>query len=164
MKAYQRITERYQKEPREDLQRIEVERLDALFAAFFSKAIADLDTNAAIIAIRTIESRAKILGLNEPTRIENEVKISDGGDLDESVRRFAYLVAEARAIGHSNGEQVILEIGSEAESDTTGIELANVVDPVGSGLGQDENGCGMDNLPSSEQEKDEMGGSSENLS
>ena len=42
MKAYRRAMERYQKEPREDLQRIEGERLDDIFNAFFAKAIADL--------------------------------------------------------------------------------------------------------------------------
>jgi hypothetical protein len=162
MKAYQRAMERYQKEPRESLQRIEVERLDSLFNAFFGKAIAELDPQAAMIAIKTIESRAKILGLNEPTRIENEVKVTDGGDLDESVRRFAYLVAEARALGHSNGEQTVLEVNSEAESDTAGIELADLVDPIGSGLGQDENGRGVDSLESPESEEDSLGGSSEN--
>jgi len=163
MKAYQRVMERYQKEPRESLQRVEIERLDSLFSAFFGKAIAELDPQAAMVAIKTIESRAKILGLNEPTRIENEVKVTDGGDLDESVRRFAYLVAEARTLGHSDGEQTVLEISSEAEPITAGEQLADLDDFIGSRMGQDENGRGVDSLASPESEEDPLGGSSQNL-
>ena len=164
MKAYRRAMERYQKEPREDLQKIEVERLDDLFNAFFTKAIADLDPQAAMIAIRTIESRAKLLGLNEPVKIQNEVKAMDGGDLDERVRQFAYLIAEARvnSIGYRDSEQISLAGHGEAEP-TTAEVISDLADSVGSGMGQDENGSGVDSPQSPESEENPLGGNSSNI-
>lgn len=164
MKAYRRAMERYQKEPREDLQRIEGERLDDIFNAFFAKAIADLDPQAAMIAIRTIESRAKLFGLNEPVKIQNEVTVTDGGDLDERVRQFAYLIAEARtaAIGYTDSEQISL--GEHSKTDSTAADIiSDLADSVGSGMGQDSNGSGVDSIPSPESEEDPLGGNSQDI-
>jgi hypothetical protein len=159
--AYKRALKRTQQQPADELRFAELDRIDRLQLALWPKAMKG--DNASINTIvRLMERRARLLGLDTPIKVENEVKVIDGGDLDESVRRFAYLVAEARALGHSNGEQTILEVSSEAESDTAGIELADLVDPVGSGLGQNENGRGVDSLESPEPEENPLGSSSEN--
>ena len=160
--AYKRAIKRTMQQPADELREQELDRIDRLQLALWPKAMKG--DNASINTIvRLMERRARLLGLDKPIEIKQDVLVIDGGDLDEQVRRFAYLVAEARTLGYTNGEQTVLGIESTNEPDTTEIELADLVDPIGSGLGQDENGRGMDSLASPEQEENPLGGSSENL-
>ena len=93
MKAYKRVMERYQKEPREDLQNIEVERLNKIQSIFMTKAFADEDVRSAAIALKAIEIRTKLLGLNEPTRIQQDITTWDGDEsIDRAVKDLAALL------------------------------------------------------------------------
>lgn len=103
-KAYKRVMERYQKEPREDLQNMEVERLNRIMATFMQKAIVEENEKAAIIALRAIELRSKLLGLNEPTKIQQEITTWDGDEsIDRSVKELAALLRANSANSTSQG-------------------------------------------------------------
>jgi hypothetical protein len=117
MKAYKRVMERYQKEPREDLQKIEVERLNKIQSIFMEKAFADADVKSAAIALRAIELRAKLLGLNEPTKIQQEITTWDGDEsIDRAVKDLAQLLTRNDEIGSS--ESSMADNPSESESAT----------------------------------------------
>lgn len=93
MKAYKRVMDRYQKEPREDLQTIEVERLNKIQSVFMEKAFVDSDVRSAAIALKAIEIRTKLLGLNEPTRIQQDITTWDGDEsIDRAVKDLAALL------------------------------------------------------------------------
>ena len=164
--AYKRAIKRTQQEPADQLRDLELERVDRLQLALWPKAM-EGDTNATNTIIRLMQRRADLLGLDAPktTKLDAQVTtVFDGGDLDDRVRHFAYLIAEARhnnlAGGHSVSEQVSLEVASEAEPITSGDGVEELVDPIGARMGEDENGGGVDSLPSIEQTQDEVGGSS----
>jgi hypothetical protein len=162
--AYKRALKRTQQQPADELRFAELDRIDRLQLALWPKAMKG-DNASVNTIVRLMERRARLLGLDTPIKVQNEVMVLDGGDLDERVRQFAYLIAEARiaALGHSDGEQTVLEISSEAEPITAGEQLADLDDSLGSRMGQDENGRGMDSLASPESEEDPLGGSSQNL-
>jgi hypothetical protein len=85
--------DRYQKEPREDLQTIEVERLNKIQSVFMEKAFVDADVRSAAIALKAIEIRTKLLGLNEPTRIQQDITTWDGDEsIDRAVKDLAALL------------------------------------------------------------------------
>ena len=114
--------------------------------------------------IRLMERRARLIGLDTPIKVQNEVTVIDGGDLDERVRQFAYLIAEARnnAIGYTDSEQISL--GEHSKTDSTAADIvSDLADSVGSGMGQDSNGSGVDSIPSPESEEDPLGGNSSDI-
>jgi hypothetical protein len=103
------------------------------------------DTRAILTIIRLMERRAKLLGLDKPIKIEQEITTWDGNDtIDRAVRELAALLTADYATGTS--ESPMAELVSESESVATGIELENLVDSLGPRVGQDENGRGMDSL------------------
>jgi len=160
--AYARALERTLREPAEQVRELALERLDAMFRSVWDKASTG-DIKAIEAVLKLEERRAKLLGIDAPIKVQAE--ITDGGELDESVRRFAYLIAEARinAARHSDSEQISLGDASQTGTTSTDIELADLVDSIGSGLGQDENGRGVDSLESTPNQENTLGDGSKNF-
>jgi hypothetical protein len=108
------------------------------------------DTRAILTIIRLMERRAKLLGLDKPIKIEQEITTWDGNDtIDRAVRELAALLTADNAISAS--ESPMAELVSESQSVATGIELENLVDSLGSRVGQDEDGRGVDSMESDNQ-------------
>lgn len=162
--AYERYMERFKREPSDQARELQRGRLDRLLAGVWTKALRG-EIPAIMASLKILERMAKLDGLDAPVKSESAVTVFDGGsDLDEQVRRFAYLVAQARTnneIGYSDGGAVIVGESSARESDTTDDGLAELVDLVGSGMGQDEMRVGMDSMGSVIETQNPMGGSSE---
>jgi hypothetical protein len=106
------------------------------------------DTRAILTIIRLMERRAKLLGLDRPIKIEQEITTWVGDDsIDRAVRELAALLTRDDA--DSTGASAMAESVSESESVATRDELENLVDSLGSRVGQDEDGRGMDSLEGS---------------
>jgi len=165
--AYERALARYPKETIDRKRELAEARIERLLAGVWTKALRG-EIPALMASLKILERQAKLLGLDAPQKTETDITVYEGGsEIDEQVRRFAYLVAEARnqidPSGLSNGVEAILGNDGEKESDTAGIELANVVDPVGSRLGQDTVRGGMDSVGSDTPATNTLGDSSENF-
>lgn len=156
--AYKRAMQRTLQEPTDDLRQAEVDRLDRLQLAVWPKAMRG-DHNAIVTCVRIIDRRAKLLGLDMPIKISQEVTVWEGGEsIDRAVRDLAELLRQNSAAG--TGESPMAGDPGETESITAGGELADLVDPLGSGMGQDENGSGVDHLRSDNPTEHPMGSSS----
>jgi hypothetical protein len=147
--AYKRAIKRTMQQPADELREQEVDRLDRLQVAVWPSAMKG-DTRAILTIIRLMERRAKLLGLDKPIKIEQEITTWDGNDtIDRAVRELAALLTADYATGTS--ESPMAELVSESEPVATGIELENLVDSLGSRVGQDENGSGVVSMESDNQ-------------
>lgn len=147
--AYKRAIKRTMQQPADELREQEVDRLDRLQVAVWPSAMKG-DTRAILTIIRLMERRAKLLGLDKPIKIEQEITTWDGNDtIDRAVRELAALLTADYATGTS--ESSMAELVSESESVATGIELENLVDSLGSRVGQDKNGSGVVSMESDNQ-------------
>ena len=147
--AYKRAIKRTMQQPADELREQEVDRLDRLQVAVWPSAMKG-DTRAILTIIRLMERRAKLLGLDKPIKIEQEITTWDGNDtIDRAVRELAALLTADYATGTS--ESPMAELVSESESVATGIELENLVDSLGSRVGQDEDGSGVVSMESDNQ-------------
>ena len=165
--AYERALARYPRETIDKKKDLADARIERLMAAVWTRALRG-EIPAIMATIKLFERQAKLLGLDAPVKSESRLEVFEGGsEIDEQVRRFAYLIAEIESqnnVGaHSDGEQVVLGIESAIESNSTNGELADVVDSVGSGLGQDSVRGGMDSVGSDNQTEDTLGDSSEDI-
>jgi hypothetical protein len=144
--AYKRAIKRTMQQPADELRTAELDRIDRLQLAVWSNAMKG-DTKSVLTIIRLMERRAKLLGLDMPIKIEQDITSWEGGDsIDRAVRDLATLLTTNYAISAS--ESPMAEHIGETESIATGIELENLVDLIGSRVGQDEDGRGMDSLES----------------
>lgn len=142
--AYKRAIKRVMQQPVEELRTQELDRLDRLQLATWPAAMKG-DTRAILTIVRLMERRAKLVGLDKPIKIEQEVTTWDGNEsIDRAVRDLANLFIANN--GDSGSESSLAVETSETESTTSGNELAQLVDSLGSRLGQDEDGSGMDSL------------------
>jgi hypothetical protein len=117
------------------------------------------DNSAIATVLRIMERRAKLLGLDMPVKIAQDVTVWDGGDsIDRAVRELAELLRENSA--DSAVESPMAGDTGEIESATTDDTLASVDDPIGARVGQDENGGGVDSVRGDNTPEHEMGGSS----
>jgi len=161
--AYERALARYPKETVEKKRELAESRLERLLAGVWTKALRG-ETPAIMATLKIFERQAKLMGLDAPQKIETDLTVYDGGDdIDEQVRRFAYLIAQAREDnqqGFGNGGAPILAIDSEREPSTTGDELAERGDSIGARVGQDSVRGGRDSMGSVEEEEKPVGGSS----
>jgi hypothetical protein len=160
--AFQRAIQRIKDDAlAEDGRALHRARLEAALTAIWDKVLKG-DLRAIDRMLKILSRDAKLHGLDMPIQIKQDITIVDEGELNEQVRRFAYLVAEARvnSIGHTNGQPIVLGSDSAGESDTANGQLADLVNPIGSRMGQDSNGRGVDSVASSEQPEDTVGGSS----
>jgi hypothetical protein len=142
--AYKRAIKRVMEQPVEELRTQELDRLDRLQVAAWQAAVKG-DTKAILTILRIMERRAKLIGLDKPIKIEQEVTTWDGNEsIDRAVRELAQLLTSNYGDSGSEGPMAI-EAG-EGEPTTAGDELAQLVDSLGSRVGQDEDGSGMDSL------------------
>lgn len=144
--AYKRAIKRTMQQPADELRTAELDRIDRLQLAAWPNAMKG-DTKSILTIVRLMERRAKLLGLDMPIKIEQDVTTWDGGEsIDRAVRDLAALLTANNAI--STSESAMAEHIGEIEPITTGNELEDLVDLIGSRLGQDEDGRGMDSLES----------------
>lgn len=150
--AYKRAIQRTMQQPADELRTAELDRLDRLQLAAWPNAMRG-DNKSILTIVRLMERRAKLLGLDMPLKIEQDVTTWDGGDsIDRAVRDLAALLTANNAIG--TGESAMAEYSSTIQPITTGNELENLVDLIGSRMGQDANGRGMDSLESDNNTED----------
>ena len=117
------------------------------------------DNSAIATVLRIMERRAKLLGLDMPVKIAQDVTVWDGGDsIDRAVRELAELLRENSA--DSAVESPMAGDTGEIESATTDDTLASVDDPVGARVGQDEDRGGVDSVRGDNTPEHEMGSSS----
>jgi hypothetical protein len=147
--AYKRVIKRTQQQPADELREQEVDRIDRLQLALWPNAMKGSE-RAILTIVRLMERRAKLLGLDAPTRIQQDVTTWTGDEsIDRAVRDLAALLTANDA--DSSGESSMAEPPSETVAITAGNELEELVDSLGSGLGQDPNGSGVDSLESTQQ-------------
>lgn len=147
--AYKRAIKRTMQQPADELREQEIDRLDRLQVAVWPSAMKG-DTRAIMTILRLMERRAKLLGLDKPIKIEQEITTWDGNDtIDRAVRELAALLTADNATGTS--ESSMAELVSENESVASRDELENLVNSLGSRVGQDEDGRGVDSMESDNQ-------------
>ena len=134
--AYKRAMKRTLQEPADELRQGEVDRLDRLQLAIWPKALRG-DVSAISTVLRIMERRARMLGLDMPIKIDQDVTVWEGGEsIDRAVKDLAELLRQNAAA--RTGQSAMAGDSGEAESITADGGLADMADPLGSGMGQDE--------------------------
>ena len=147
--AYKRAIKRTMQQPADELREQELDRVDRLQLAAWPNAMKG-DTKSIMTIVKLMERRARLLGLDTPIKIEQEITNWDGNDsIDRAVKDLAALFIANNATGTS--ESAMAEFVSESEPIAARNELENLVDSIGARVGQDENGRGMDSLESDNQ-------------
>jgi hypothetical protein len=100
-------------EPADELREMEATRLDALQQAYWRPAL-DGDVKAATILLKLMERRSKLLGLDQPIKVESNVTVFEGGsELDAEVQRLAeFLASNANTDSGSITAALAIEAGS----------------------------------------------------
>lgn len=102
-KAYVNACKRIVYSEVEEVRAIEMDRLDIAQSAIWQNVLRG-DTQAVNSLIRIMERRAKLLGLDAPTRQQVEVTTYEGGsELDREIQRLAQLLADG------SGKQITLD-------------------------------------------------------
>ena len=106
--ALKRINERISREDVEEIRNLESERLDLLQAANWDNAMQG-NVPAGALVLRVMERRAKLLGLDMPIRVQQEVTVWNGdGDLDGEIQslisRLAGLDGSTNVLAIEQGE------------------------------------------------------------
>ena len=147
--AYKRAIKRTMQQPADELREQEVDRIDRLQLALWPKAMKGDERSISTI-VRLMERRAKLLGLDAPTRIQQDVTTWTGDEsIDRAVRDLAALLTANDA--DSSGESAMAKPTGESLAITTGDGLEELADSLGERLGQDPNGSGVDSLESTQQ-------------
>lgn len=117
-KAYQRAMVRTMQQPADELRNAEVDRLDRLQRAFWFDAIGSKDQppvlKAAEFVLKVIDRRAKLLGLDAPTKIQAEVVTYDASGIEADIERIAHNLR-----GMDQGVTLALEAGTGETGTTT---------------------------------------------
>jgi hypothetical protein len=146
--AYKRAIKRTLQQPADEVRQQELDRIDRLHLALWPNAMKGSE-RAIMTIVRLMERRARLLGLDAPTRIQQDVTTWTGDEsIDRAVRDLAALLTANDADG--SGESAMAEHSSAPESITARDELENLADPLGSRVGQDQNGSGVVSLEGSE--------------
>jgi hypothetical protein len=115
--AYKNAMKRVLKEPAEAIRDLEVARLDELLTVAYNQAL-EGDLQALTVALKIMDRRARLLGLDAPTTVKQEVTTWDGGDtIDRAVRDLATLLT--RNDENSGIENTMDSTGSQTESATS---------------------------------------------
>ena len=147
--AYKRAIKRTMQQPADELREQELDRIDRLQLAAWPNAMKG-DTKSIMTIVKLMERRARLLGLDTPIKIEQDITTWNGDDsIDRAVKDLAALFIANNATGTS--ESAMAEFVSESEPIAARNELENLVDSIGARVGQDENGRGMDSLESDNQ-------------
>ena len=144
--AYKRAIKRTMQQPSDEVRQQELDRIDRLQLAAWPNAMKG-DTRSILTIVRLMERRARLLGLDTPIKIEQEITTRTGDEsIDRAVKDLAALLTSNDAI--SSGESAMAEPTGESLAITTGDGLEELANSLGSGMGQDEDGSGMDSLES----------------
>ena len=158
--AYKRAIKRTMQQPADELREQELDRIDRLQLALWPKAMKG-DNASVNTIVRLMERRARLLGLDTPIKIQQDVVNWDGNEsIDRAVRELAALLTANDAISIS--ESAVAIEASEVEPVTAGNELENLADSLGAWVGQNEDRLGVDSLESTPTTENEMGSSSGN--
>ena len=158
--AYKRAIKRTMQQPADELREQELDRIDRLQLALWPKAMKG-DNASVNTIVRLMERRARLLGLDTPIKIQQDVVNWDGNEsIDRAVRELAALLTANDAISIS--ESAVAIEASEVEPVTAGNDVENLADSLGAWVGQDPNGSGMDSVESTPATENEMGDSSGN--
>ena len=158
--AYKRAIKRTMQQPADELREQELDRIDRLQLALWPKAMKG-DNASVNTIVRLMERRARLLGLDTPIKIQQDVVNWDGNEsIDRAVRELAALLTANDAISIS--ESAVAIEASEVEPVTAGNDVENLADSLGAWVGQDPNGSGMDSVESTPTTENEMGSSSGN--
>lgn len=106
-KAYERALTRVVKEDVDAIRDLETERLDLAQSAIWGKVLQG-DNPSIQSLIRIMERRAKLLGLDQPTRIQAEVISYDANSIEAELARI-YAATQTQPAN----SQPALEVGSE---------------------------------------------------
>jgi hypothetical protein len=93
-KACQRALTKTLQEPADEVRIIELVRLDA-YLTYLQGKIERGDTRAIDTALRVGDRRAKLLGIDAPTKAQVEVTTYDGDSVDAEIQRLVKLLGEA---------------------------------------------------------------------
>jgi hypothetical protein len=93
-RIFQKALEKHVVPKIEELRAIETNRLDGLTLALWPKAESG-DIRAIEAIVKLMERRARLLGLDAPTKIQAEVINYEGGELGEHTRRIIELVRQS---------------------------------------------------------------------
>jgi hypothetical protein len=109
--AVQRGMRRALQEPADELREIEAARLDRAMSKIWDQ-VEQGDLKAIGTMLRIMERRSKLLGLDAPTVIQQDVTLFDGSsDLDREVMRLAEILA-GNGNTHSGSGETYLAIES----------------------------------------------------
>lgn len=155
--AYKRAIKRTMQQPADELREAELDRIDRLQLALWPKAMKG--DNASINTIvRLMERRARLLGLDTPIKIQQDVTTWDGDEsIDRAVKDLAALLE--RHAEESSSENPMAEDSGTTLAITAGDELADLADPVGARVGEDSNGIGVAGVSGDNQPEDSLGDS-----
>ena len=85
--AYKRAIKRTMQQPADELREQELDRIDRLQLAAWPQAMKG-DTKAILTIVRLMERRAKLLGLDVPIKIEQEITNWNGESVDDAIQRL----------------------------------------------------------------------------
>lgn len=120
LRAVRRGLQRALQEPADDLRQIEATRLDRAQEKIWAK-VEEGDPKAITVLLRIMERRAKLMGLDMPTVIQQDVTVFDGSsDLDREVQRLAELLASDGHTYRGGIEDAVVIDSSEDGTEITG--------------------------------------------
>jgi hypothetical protein len=149
-RAYERVIARDKPQATEEHRWQELDRLDRMQVALWPRAMKG-DDKAINTIVRLMERRARLVGIDAPTRIQAEVVNYDGNrDIDGDIERIVNII---RGVGSS--EPLEVESGtSESGTVTTPGGLEDLALHGGARSGQDEDGSGVAGVGSDQSTED----------
>jgi len=158
-RAYKRIMDRTKPQAVEEHRWQELDRLDRMQVALWPRAMKG-DDKAINTIVRLMERRARLVGIDAPTRIQAEVVNYDGTrDIDGDIERIVNIL---RGVGSSQPLEV--ESGT-SENGTVATEgrLEDLALHGGARSGENEDSSGVVGLGSDQQPDDALGDSSPDI-
>jgi AraC-like DNA-binding protein len=158
-RALERIMSRNIPQAPEEFRWQELDRLDRMQVALWPRAMKG-DDRAIGTIVRLMERRARLVGIDAPTKIQAEVVNYDGNrDIDGDIERIVNLIR-----GVDSSEPLALE-GGTSENGT--VATAGGVEDLalhgGARSGQDENSSGVVSVGSNPSTENALGDSSPDL-
>jgi hypothetical protein len=104
--AWQRANKRIIRDDVDYIRRVEEDRLDMAQAAIWPQVLRG-EVSAVTALLRIMERRSKLLGLDMPIQIKQEIVTYEGGtEIDKEVQRLAELLASSEAAACDSGGAV----------------------------------------------------------
>lgn len=158
--AYKRALKRTLQQPADELRQQEVDRVDRLQLALWPNAMRG-DVRAVLAINKLMERRARLLGLDMPIKIAQDVTVWNGDEsIDRAVRDLAALLTANDA--DSTSQSPMAEQTSQGDATSAGEQLDKLAHLVGPRMGENENWSGVDSLGGYQTTQDTMGSDSEN--